>query len=108
HIPALKEATRSGEAQFLNLLVDLALLLDIGIGARDVGLGLIVVVVADEVLNGVAGEKLLVLGVELGGKRLVGSQHKCWPLHPCNHLCDGKGLPASCDAKQRLVLIASL
>ena len=34
-----------------------AVLLDVGVGARDVGLGLVVVVVADEVLDRVVGEE---------------------------------------------------
>ena len=46
----------------------------IGVGARDVGLGLVVVVVGDEVLDRVVGEEVLELAVELGGERLVGGE----------------------------------
>ena len=48
--------------------------LDVGVGARDVGLGLVVVVVGDEVLDRVVGEEALELAVELGGERLVGRE----------------------------------
>jgi hypothetical protein len=48
-----------------------AVLLDVGVGARDVGLRLVVVVVGDEVLDRVVGQKLAHLGVELRGQRLV-------------------------------------
>ena len=49
-------------------------LLDVGVGARHVGLGLVVVVVGDEVLDRVVGEEALELAVELGGQRLVGRE----------------------------------
>ena len=57
--------------QTVYVLVDLGVLLDKGVRARDVGLGLVVVVVADEVLDGVVGEELGELAGELRGERLV-------------------------------------
>jgi hypothetical protein len=45
-------------AQPVDLVVDRGVLLDVGVARRDVGLGLVVVVVADEVLDGVVGEEL--------------------------------------------------
>ena len=53
-VAALEEAPGGGEAQPVDLLVDRGLLLDVGVRLRDVGLGLVVVVVGDEVLDGVA------------------------------------------------------
>ena len=67
HIAALKEGAGGGVAQLINLFVDVYLFLKLGIGARDIGFGLVVVVVADEVLHGVIGEELPELGVKLGG-----------------------------------------
>jgi hypothetical protein len=58
----------------VDLLVDRGVLLDVGVGARDVGLGLVVVVVGDEVLDRVVGEELAQLAVELRGQRLVRRQ----------------------------------
>ena len=46
-------------------------LLDVDVALRDVRLGLVVVVVADEVVDGVVREEALELLVELGGERLV-------------------------------------
>ena len=53
-VAALEEAPGRGEAQPVDLLVDRGLLLDVGVRLRHVGLGLVVVVVGDEVLDGVA------------------------------------------------------
>src|SRR5581483_4634827 len=53
-----------------------AVLLDVQVGLRDVGLGLVVVVVGDEVLDGVAREELAELVAELRGERLVVRDHE--------------------------------
>ena len=70
-VAASDERVRRGEAVALDLLVDGRVLLDVGVRLRDVRLRLVVVVVRDEVLDGVLGEELLQLREELRGKRLV-------------------------------------
>ena len=55
-------------------------LLDVEVGLRDVRLGLVVVVVRDEVLDRVAGEELAELVAELRGERLVVRDHERRPL----------------------------
>ena len=44
--------------QPLHVVVDRAVLLDVGIGLRDIRLGLVVVVIGDEVFDGVVGQHL--------------------------------------------------
>ena len=56
----------------VDLVVDERVLLDVGVRLGDVGLGLVVVVVGDEVLDRVLREERLELAVQLGGQRLVG------------------------------------
>ncbi|MBA7614318.1 hypothetical protein ES703_21582 [subsurface metagenome] len=67
YVPPLEEGTGSGVAQLVDLLVDFNLLFDEGVGTREIGFGLVVIIIADEVLHGVFGEELLELGGELGG-----------------------------------------
>ena len=81
HVAPGQQAVGGRVAQPLDLLVDRAVLLDVGVGLRDVGLGLVVVVVGDEVLDRVAREQLPQLVGELGGQGLVGLQHQQRPLH---------------------------
>jgi hypothetical protein len=69
-------------AQPVDLVVDRAVLLDVEVLRRDVGLGLVVVVVADEVLDGVLREELPELVAELRRKRLVVGDHQGRPLNP--------------------------
>ena len=64
--PAEKRARR-GETQALDLFDDGGVLFDVGIGAGDVGFRLVIIEVADEVLDRVAREKLFELRVKLRG-----------------------------------------
>ena len=92
-----------GVAQLVDLLVDVGVLLDVHVLGGHVGLRLVVVVVAYEVLYGVAGEELLELGVELGGQRLVVAHHQRGAAQAGDDVGHGEGLAAAGDAQQRLV-----
>ena len=72
----LTRALVAGQPEPLDLLVDRGVLLDVDVALGDVGFGLVVVVIADEVADGVVREELLELGVELGGERLVVRHHQ--------------------------------
>ena len=62
------------------------ILLDIGVGARDIGFRLVVIVIADEILDRVLREELLELAVELRRQRLVGRQDQGRALGRLDHL----------------------
>ena len=98
----------AGVAQPVDLVVDGRVLLDIGVRRGDVRLGLVVVVVGDEVLHPVVGEELLELGGQLGGQRLVGLDDQGGPLDRLDGPGDGGRLAGSGDAQQRLVAVAAL
>ena len=60
HILAPRQQGRGGgEPQAVYLFVDGKVFLDIGIGRGDIGLGLVVVVVGDKILDGILGEEPL-------------------------------------------------
>ena len=83
HVAAAREqGGGGGEAEFLYLVVDAQVLLDVGVGHGQVGLGLVVVVVGDKILHGVVREEGLELPVELGGKGLVVAEYQGRPLQP--------------------------
>ena len=82
------------------------LLLDEGVGAGEIGFGLVVIVVADEVLHGVFGEELLELGGKLGGQGLVVADDQRGPFRPRDDVSHGEGLAAAGNAEQGLVLKA--
>ena len=68
--------------QPLDLVVDRGVLLDVGVGLRDVGLGLVVVVVADEVLDGIVRQHLAQLVGQLRRQGLVRRHDQRRALQP--------------------------
>ncbi len=108
HVPPGQQGRGGGVAQPVDLVVDRAVLLDIGVGRGDVGLGLVVVVVGDEVLHPVLGEEVPELAGQLGGQALVGGEHQRRPLHPGDGAGDGEGLARPGDAQQSLEPVAGL
>ena len=95
-------------AQLVDLFVDIDFLLDVGIGARYIGLRLVVVVVADEILHGAFGEEVPELGAELCRQGLVVDQDQGGALHPLDDVGHGEGLAAAGHAEKGLLVIAVL
>ena len=104
-VVALEQGAGRRVAHAVDLLVDARGLLDVGVGARDVGFRLIVVVVADEILDGIVGEERLELAVELGRQDLVRRQHDRRPLHLGDDVRHGEGLARAGHAQQHLILL---
>ncbi len=90
-------------AELVYLVVAARVLLDVRVRARQVRLGLVVVEVADEVLDGVVREELTELGVELGREGLVVSQDEGGLLVPFYDLGNRVGLTGAGYAQQRLM-----
>ena len=84
------------ESKLLDLGIDRHILLYVGIGGSDIGLGLVVVVVGDEVLHSVIGEEGLELGVELRCQGLVVAQYERGLFDLSDDVGCRKGLPRPC------------
>ncbi len=101
------EQRRGGRvAEAVDLVVDRRVLLDVEVLRRDVGLGLVVVVVADEVLDLVGGEELAKLVAELRRQGLVVRDHQRRALHALDHPGHREGLPGAGGAEQGDELLA--
>ncbi len=105
-VVAFEERTGRRVAHPVDLFVDLAFFLDVGVRARDVGFGLVVVVVADEVFHRVVGEEALEFAVELRGERLVWGKDDGGALGFLDHLGHGEGLAGAGRAEEDLVAVA--
>ena len=103
-----KQPRRGGVPEPIDLVVDRGVLLDVGVGLGDVGLGLVVVVVGDEVLHPVLGEELAELVGELRRQRLVRGEHQRGALHLLDGPGDGGRLSRSGYPEQRLEAVASV
>ena len=95
-------------AQSIDVVVARRILLDVQVGLRNVRLGLVVVVVRDEVLDGVVREELAELVAELRGQRLVVRDDQGRLADLLDRPGDGRRLPGPGRADQRLVALAVL
>ena len=108
HVPAGQQRPGRRVPEPLDLLVDRGVLLDVGVGLRDVRLGLVVVVVRHEVLDGVVREELAQLVRELCGEGLVRLQHQDRSLDPLGQPRNRGGLAGAGRAQQDDVLLAGV
>ena len=100
-VAAREQRRRGGVAQPVDLLVDRRVLLDVEVLARDVGLGLVVVVVGDEVLDGVGREVRPELVAELRRERLVVGEDQRRPLQLLDRRRHRHRLAGAGGAEQR-------
>ena len=102
------ERARGRVPEPVDLVVDRRVLLDVGVGGREIGLGLVVVVVGDEVLDPVLREQLPELARELGREALVGREHDRGPVDLRDHRGRRERLARAGDAEERLEAVAPL
>ena len=107
-VVALQQGPGGGVAHPVDLLVDLGFLLDEGVRAGDIGLGLVIVVIRHEVFNGIFGKKSLELAIKLRRERLVWREDDGRALGGLDDLSDGEGLAGAGGAQQDLVALAAL
>ena len=102
-VPPFEQGMGRRVAEPVDLVVPARVLLDVGVAAGDVRLWLVVVVVADEVLDGVARKEALELRAELRCQRLVGAQHQHRSPELLEHPTHDVGLAAARDSHQDLL-----
>ena len=99
--PARQQGAGGTQAQFLYLVVDAEVLLDIGVARGDVCLGLVIVIVGHEVLHGIVWEERLELAVELCRKGLVVAEYQRRTLQAFDDVGHSERLAGACHAEQR-------
>ena len=88
----------------LDFLVHAGILLDEGVGARDVGLRLVKIEIADKVFDGVARKKTFELRVKLAASVLLCEMTSVGLVDVSDDVRDGERFARTGDAQQRLVL----
>ena len=91
------------QTHLFDVLVDRRVFFDKRVRRGHVGLGLVVVVVGDEILHGVVWKEFLELAVKLGCQRLVVGHDDRWPLNLLNHIGDGERFTGAGYPQQGLV-----
>ena len=100
--PPAEQRRSSRKTQSIYLLVDTQVFINIGIGGGDVGFGLVVVVVRNEILHRVVREERLHLRIQLCRKGLVVAHDKRRAIQLCYHVRHREGLAAARNAQQHL------
>ena len=95
-------------AHAVYVLVYRGVFLYVRIGLGYIGFGLVVVVVAHEIVNFVVGEKIAQFGVYLRGQGLVVNEYQRGTPGVADNVGYGKGLPASRNSEENLVLAPPL
>lgn len=108
-VPSARHECHGGaETQLVEFLIYGQVFFYIGIGGGNVGLGLIIVVVRDEVLNGIVWEEGFELLIELGRQSLVVAEHKGWLVGLSNDIGNGESLARARDTEQGLMTFATV
>jgi len=107
-VAPLEEAAGSGETEFIQFFIDCCFLLNEEIARGDVGFGLVVVVVGDEVLDSVVGKELFELVVELSGKCFVVGEDERGTLQLFDYLGHAEGFAGTGDAEENLIFFAGV
>ncbi len=94
--------------EHLDLLVNRSILFDIGVALRHIGLGLVIVVIGDEVHDRVMGKELLELACQLGRERLIRRHDERRLAQSFDSLRHGVGLSRTSHTKKDLIAIPAL
>ena len=104
HITPARQQRRGGsQTEFFQFLIDGKIFFDVHIGHRQIGFGLIIIVIRHEIFNRILREKTFELAVKLGCQGFVVAQYKRWFLHLLHHIGYGKCFTRTGHTKESLV-----
>ena len=106
NIPARQQGMGSRVPELVDVVVDGRVLFNICVRVRDVRLGLIVVIVRDEVDHSVVGKELFELARKLSGERFIRSHDQRRLSQGLNSLCHREGLARTSHAQQNLIAVS--
>ena len=98
HITPLRQGRRGRMTQLINLVVNGGVFFNIGICRRDIGFGLVVVVVGNKIFHRILREELLKLAVKLGGQCLIVRYYQSGLVQPFDYIGHGEGLSRTRNA----------
>src|SRR5207302_10592830 len=104
---AADKRARGSVAKPVEVLVDLSIFFDVNVALGDVGFGLVVIVIANEIMNGVARKEGAELLVKLCRQGLVVRQHQGRLADLGDRMGRGERLSGSGRAQQRLTQLAA-
>ena len=98
----MKQVARRCQSKAIGIRVARGVLFDVDVPLRDVRLGLVVVVIGDEIRDSVVGKERLHLLVQLSGKRLIVAHDERWTLALSDDIRHRESLSRTRRSHQRL------
>ena len=95
-------------AQTIDLVINLAIFFNIGIATGNICLWLIIVKIADKIVNFIIGEKRLEFTVQLCRQRLVMREYECRHIPISDDIRHRKSLTRPRHTKKRLLSLAGV
>ena len=92
-IVPLKKRACCGVSHLIDVFVDLGVFFDIGVRGGDISFRLIIIIIADEKLDGILRKEFFELAVKLGSQGLVMGDDQGRLLNLFNYVGHGEGLP---------------
>src|ERR1700689_1309870 len=102
-VATFEERTRGAHAQLVELIVDGGLFFDVGVARRDVGFRLVVIVIADKILDGVIGKERAKFVEKLGGQSFIVRQDDGGAIDFLDPLRHGECFAGAGDAENDLL-----
>ena len=107
-VTAHKKRIGRGKTHLVNVFVDRGIFLDIGVGTRYIGFGLVIVIVGNKILNRIVRKEIPQFRVKLCCQCLVVSQHQARFPGLSNHIGHSECLAAASRPQQRLIQLSRL
>ena len=87
-------------AQLVDVLIDQQIFLYVGIGGRNIGFRLVVIVVAHKIFDRIVGKQPFEFAIKLGSEGLVVTEHQRGHIGMRNQMRHGEGFPGSRGTEQ--------
>src|SRR5882762_1711814 len=108
HVTALEERACSTHAQLVELIVDGCFLFNVHVGGRHVGFGLVEVVVAYKIFDGIVRKETLEFMIELRSQSLIVRENERRTINSFDDLGHRESLSRTGDPEKDLVLLAGI
>ena len=102
-IIAFQNGARRGVAHPVDLLIHRTVFFNECVGARNIGFGLVIVVIGYEIFNRIVREKALKFGIKLRRERFIWRHNQGRALGRLNNLGHGESFTGPRDAEQYLI-----
>src|SRR3989344_8756970 len=93
-------------AQAVDFFVNAGIFFNVSMGVGNVSFGLVVVVIADEIVNGIFGEKFSKFLIKLGGQGFIGRNYQSRFFDVGNDIGNRKSFSGTGHAQKSLMLQA--